>query len=156
MESEILFELREITLDDAKLLFDWANDPAMRANSFHQKKIEWNKHITWLKDKLDSKSSKIFIASFNGNDIGQIRFDRKENKAIIDFYITEEFRGKGLGSSMLLKGEKKITNYWKDIVDIVGEVKKNNLSSNKAFIKAGFQENESGDIFIYTKKVNKL
>lgn len=156
MEVENLLKLREVILDDAKLLFDWANDPAMRANSFHQKKIEWNQHIIWLKNRLDSNSSKIFIAEFDGNYVGQIRFDKKENKAIIDFYIAEEFRGKGLGTSLLLKGVKKITEYWKDIIDIVGEVKKNNLSSKKAFIKAGFQEIERGDIFIYMKKVNRL
>lgn len=156
MNSEILLELREITLNDAKLLFNWANDPVMRANSFNQKKIEWDQHIIWLKNKLDSNSAKIFIAEFNGNYVGQIRFDKKENKAIIDFYIAEEFRGRGLGTSLLLKGVKKITEYWKDIIDIVGEVKKNNLSSKKAFIKAGFQEIERGDIFIYMKKVDRL
>jgi len=156
LKSQNLLKLREITSSDAKLLFSWANDPAMRANSFHQKKIEWDQHILWLKKKMNSNSSKIFIASFDGDCVGQIRFDKIENKAIIDFYIAEEFRGRGLGTSLLLKGVKKITEYWKDIIDIVGEVKKNNLSSKKAFIKAEFQEIERGDIFIYMKKVDRL
>jgi len=153
---DILLELREAKMNDAKLLFDWANDPIMRVNSFNQKNIEWDQHIAWLKNKLDNSNSKIFIATFLGDYVGQIRFDKDGANAIIDFYIAKEFRGKGLGPRLLISGTKKIAGYWKDIENIVGKVKKNNFSSKRAFLKAGFQELEREEINVYMKEINYL
>ena len=50
MKSQIY--LREATLDDADLLFEWRNEKTTRENSFKQRILVWDEHYTWLKKNL--------------------------------------------------------------------------------------------------------
>jgi len=154
---KLLMNLREATIDDARQLFEWANDPIMRANSFSQKNIDWDEHINWLDKRLSSDNSKIFIAMIKDENIGQIRFDKNCNDVLIDFFIDNKFRGKRLGTQMLFSGCEKVLESWKNVGNIIGEVKQNNLASCKVFTKAGFDLHSQFDgIIIFKKKLIEL
>lgn len=145
--------LREAKLTDSKIIFEWANDPQMRINSFKSEEIDWNSHIIWFNSKLKNNESKIFLLIENDKQIGQIRFDKEFDRVYIDFYISSDFRGRGFGSKILILGVKEIINIWSDITEIIGEVKSENIPSRKAFIKAGFNESKENDYFQYKRHI---
>ena len=45
-------QLRPVTPRDARLLFDWVNEPRTRAMSFLSQPIEWDQHCNWLEERL--------------------------------------------------------------------------------------------------------
>lgn len=145
-------QLREATLNDAELLFKWANDPIMRQNSFNPNLIKWENHINWFSNKHGSEDSKIYIAYNENNPCGQIRFDKKNQYAYVDFFIDKEFRGKGFGKELLLKGFEQISGEWTGLIAIIGKVKKNNIASRKSFLNALFEESIDTEVYIYVKK----
>ena len=144
--------LREATAEDAGLLFEWANDPATRQNAINTESIKWEDHLMWLTQKLNSKTTKIYIAlDHDKTPCGQIRFDRSNDSGVIDFYIASDFRGKNLGKKLLIEGSQKIFNCWQDIKYVEGKVKKLNFASQKSFINAGFKELDRNDYIVYIK-----
>ena len=62
-----MIKLRKATYDDCNILFEWANDPSVRANSFNTKAIEIDDHRTWLKKKLTDKN---IDKNYRGRGIG--------------------------------------------------------------------------------------
>ncbi|MAE81185.1 MAG: GNAT family N-acetyltransferase [Flammeovirgaceae bacterium] len=131
--------LRPATSDDAKMLFEWANDPLVRESAVSQEPIEWESHVAWLEKKLSNDACVMFIAEDADTAIGQIRFDCEEAKAEIDVHLAPEQRGKGYGSLLITEGAKKLFAET-DITTIDALVKEENEASKKAFLKSAFQE----------------
>ena len=129
--------LRKATIKDAKDLFDIANDPVTRKNSFSEKPIEWENHIYWLSDKLLDKNCLFYVGVEDEKVCGSIRFDIKGKKAIISYSVAPAFRGKGIGTKLLLMAEEFVKNEAGKI-ELIGEVKTDNEASKKCFIKNGY------------------
>lgn len=149
----MIIVLRKIRKDDKKLLFDWANDVETRRNSFNTDPIPWPVHEKWFEDQLKSESTRIYVAQDEqGNNIGQIRFERKGDRAVLGFSINKAFRGKGLGRAVLDKGCEAIFAEWKDIAFVFGEVKRSNEPCRRVCIRANFKEEDTGgDSLVYTR-----
>lgn len=126
--------LHEVSIDDAVLLFHWANDMDVRRNAFNEEPIIWENHIKWLESKLKDLNSKIFILKDNNLPVGQIRIDLEDNYWVIDYSIDKEYRGKGYGEKIV---SLLIQNY--ESYKFRAIVKKNNLASNRVFEKLNFQ-----------------
>jgi len=143
-----LFNVREATMDDCDLLYNWVNDIDVRKNAFITDIIEYDIHINWLKSKLANKNTFMYICMEDDIPIGQFRIDKdidknidKEKKfGIIDFSVGNEFRNKGYGILIL----ETIARIYKDgqffSDGLVGLVKIENIASQKAFRKTGFSE----------------
>jgi RimJ/RimL family protein N-acetyltransferase len=88
--------------EDGRLLWEWANDPAVRAVSFSSEPISWQQHWQWFNSKLSSPDC-IFYIAVNLADlpIGQVRFERTGDEATISVSLAANFRGKGFGSSII-------------------------------------------------------
>jgi RimJ/RimL family protein N-acetyltransferase len=129
-------EIRDATINDAKILFEWANDPNTRQNSFIPETIEWNQHISWLKKKLIDPLSKIYIFYYHHTQIATVRFDTNKN-TIIGITVAPGHRGLGLGAEIL----KIATNYFwiNSNNEIFAYIKKDNIASQHIFEKAGFR-----------------
>lgn len=150
-KSNDAMKLYSVKPDDAKLLFDWANEPEVRANSLNSEPIQWDNHLKWFTNKLNSES-KMYILYDNTIPIGQIRFDFFDDNWVIDYSIDKKYRGKGFGKMML---ELAIRNFNQgDILKAI--VKKENLSSLKIFQKLGFEEQieVNLDVYCLIKKVS--
>ncbi len=145
--------LRRIRDDDTKLLFDWANDVETRENSFNTSPIPWSVHEKWFEDRMQCEGTRIYVAQDGqGNYVGQIRFERIEDHAVVGFSIDKAFRGKGLGTAMLNKGCEAIFAEWKDTAFVLCKVKRHNERSRRACIKANFvEEDTGGDFLIYRR-----
>jgi len=133
------FNMRLAKENDAKLLWLWANDPATRKNTFHPQNIKWKEHINWFHNSLNSKNTRIWILEYNDEQVGQIRYDRVNNiKAEIDFSIDRNFRGKGLGTRILMMTAIRACESLK-VKLLEGIVLEFNKSSRRAFVKANYK-----------------
>ena len=134
-----MYRLRKATLEDAKLLFDWANTDEARATAIVKKKIAWDEHIYWLISKLQSNQTFIYILTNCGNvNIGVLRFDKNNNVFVISFFIDQSYRKKGMGYMMLRLGIEKMVETETQCT-FVASVQMDNIPSNIIFTKMGFK-----------------
>lgn len=147
------FELVQVSIKDIDLLYEWANDSECRKNAFNSEKIEYEIHKKWFLKKLNDKNCKIYLYIYNNNAIGQVRIDIHGSNALIDYSIKKEYRGKGHGIKILQLLEEKITQLKSTkIRSLLGEVKNDNLASQKVFIKLGYSC-EMKDNYVSYKKI---
>jgi RimJ/RimL family protein N-acetyltransferase len=127
------FWRRQTLLSDAKKLYQWANDPAIRAQSLQSETISWTSHLEWFYQKLQHPINRIFIYYHNNQPIGNLRLDAVEEKYKISYLVDADFRGKGFGSRII---EDALLSTQRTLI---AEVKTNNLASNKVFEKHNFK-----------------
>lgn len=126
-----MLTFRLATKEDAKLYFDWANDPEVRKQSHNTDLVLWKTHLKWFNKKVESDS--LLLVFFDGSTpVGQVRID----DGLISFTVDSKFRGKGFGTAIL---ETVKTLVSKKFNRITAEVKKDNIPSIKAFERAGFK-----------------
>jgi RimJ/RimL family protein N-acetyltransferase len=129
-------EIRDATINDAEILFEWANDLNTRQNSFNPETIEWNDHISWLRKKLLDPLTRIYILYYHHKQIATVRFDTNKN-TIIGITVAPSYRGLGLGAEIL---KIATNNFWINNNDeIFAYIKKENIASQRIFEKAGFR-----------------
>ena len=134
-----LLRVRPATADDARLLWNWANDPEVRAVSFHSEPIPWETHRRWFASKLQDNDCRIMVAELPGaGPVGVIRFEGEDDDAAISVSVAREFRGQGLGSETIRRGtETFLTETTTPSVRAL--VKPDNIVSLRAFEAAGYQ-----------------
>ena len=93
--------LRRAGMRDAKLLFDWRNDPATRANSLQPELLEWERHLCWLTACLDDSRRALYIAEKAGVPAGTVRADRTGGEYELSWTVAPESRGQGIGKHLV-------------------------------------------------------
>ncbi|MGH7931135.1 MAG: GNAT family N-acetyltransferase, partial [Candidatus Binatia bacterium] len=94
--------VRLALVHDASLLWQWANDPVTRSNSFNTERISWEVHRSWYEKKLTSPDCRLWIMELENLPVGQIRYDRiKADTAQISFSVAPFVRSRGLGTLLL-------------------------------------------------------
>ncbi|WP_439883136.1 UDP-2,4-diacetamido-2,4,6-trideoxy-beta-L-altropyranose hydrolase [Pontibacter sp. MBLB2868] len=131
--------IREVTIHDLMLLFDWANDPEVRKQSFNPDPILLESHTRWLKAKLEDERAMLYIAEADGVPAAHIRFELENGTATISYLIGPAFRGRSLGHVVLQKGVAALLRHRPEVRLVEGLVQKENLASVRAFEKAGFR-----------------
>ena len=132
--------LRQVREADGRLLWEWANDPGVRAVSFSPEPIPWPQHLSWLQGKLRDPNC-IFCIAVNEEEvpIGQVRCDVDGHEAVISAGLDARCRGKGYGSAVIERAAKKLYQVSEARL-IHAYVKADNEASLKAFSKAGFKK----------------
>jgi RimJ/RimL family protein N-acetyltransferase len=92
---------REAAMDDAALLWRWANDAETRRHAFSKAPIPYDAHVAWLRQRLDSDATRLWIFADAAGPVGQVRFDLDGDVAEIDVAVAPERRGHGQGRAML-------------------------------------------------------
>lgn len=131
--------LREAEKKDCHLLWKWRNEKTVRKASFTTQFIPFGEHKKWFLEKLADKNTRILIILDNTKkQIGQIRFDIKEDKKTeIHINIDKNERKKAYGTEALkLACVYAFENL--DVKNIVAYIKEENKASLRAFTKAGF------------------
>lgn len=145
--------LRPATIDDCDLLFNWANDPQVRANSFNSDPIPYDNHVAWFNKLLSSKDQLQYIlmegSSYKDTPVGQIRISLSEDKkeGLIGYSIDPKFRGRGYGRRILELIQTAIKADCPEIKRLIGRVKEDNISSKSAFTGAGFKNEYTEFVF---------
>jgi len=137
--SENFLNLRAATSEDARLIFDWANDPAVRAVSFSSEPIAWENHLTWFTAKLGDANYRIWVAEDKaGTPVGQVRFQIDGDAATVSISLDAGHRGKNRGSLLIWTACRKLFTE-SAISHVLAYIKPDNNASVRAFEKAGFQ-----------------
>lgn len=132
--------LRAVASADAFLLWQWANDPQVRANSFGRRLIPWSEHLAWFKQQLRAGDSRIWILECDGLPVATARYERDSaSAAIVSFAVAPEARGLGFGTAILARTADRAIRALK-VRRISGTVMASNPASARVFLKAGFCE----------------
>jgi len=130
--------LRAARAGDCRLLWDWANDPQVRAAAFSSEPIPWESHQVWFKDKMkDSRCSMLVAEDHLGRRVGQFRVDwRSDSEGDIDVSVAAEFRGAGNGAALIDSAVGCV--FAERGESLHAFVKVENQASRRAFEQAGF------------------
>ena len=134
------YRLRKATPEYLLTYYNWANDEAVRKNSFSPEPIDLETHKNWFKQKLNNPDTLLYILEKNENPVGQIRFDVEEKIAHIDYSIDSKFRGLGLGKHILQLGIEQFLLDESRKIYFQAVVKTGNFASHKIFQKIGFNK----------------
>lgn len=150
--------LRPVNLDDAYLLWEWANDPLTRANSFNSASIPWEIHLTWLQGKLASPDNRFWVMELHSLPVGLIRYELKDSAtATIAYQIAPGFRGRGLGTRLLALTEDAARREL-GATTLEGLTFAHNIPSGRAFLKRGFHQADGEPVggyptYVFTKSI---
>lgn len=148
--------LKPVKKDQKALLWEWVNESTVRQSAFNSGEINRQEHETWFRTVLNSEEVVQLIAfGKKHRPIGQIRFNFNGCFAETDYSIDKDFRGLGLGSTLLILGLNYLMKNHTGITTVAAKVKKDNQSSNKSLRNAGFtlvKERENYDIWQYLLK----
>jgi UDP-2,4-diacetamido-2,4,6-trideoxy-beta-L-altropyranose hydrolase len=135
--------IRLAEAEDCKLLWEWANDPVVRASAFSSETIPWEEHLAWFRGKLNDPECRILVAlDASAVPVGQIRFNKRGgSEADVDITVDSRLRGLGYASLLIGLGANWAFTEW-GLMQLNAFVKPQNVASAKAFERAGFQRKE--------------
>lgn len=84
------------TIGDVELVYNWANEPEVRANALNLESILYEDHEVWYNSKLKSSGTNILIFRSLKRPLGQVRLDLVDGFWEIDYSVDSKFRGLGL------------------------------------------------------------
>ncbi len=138
--------VREAIASDCGLIFQWANDAATRAASFQSDIIGWDTHRAWFSQRQQDPNCLMLICGDDqGNPLGLVRFDIVEDEAIISINLNPSVRGRGLSSFIIIRTVDELFKR-QGISKVSAFIKPQNISSEKAFARAGFSR--KGESFV--------
>lgn len=132
--------LRDLSPEDCRLVWEWANDPYTRAMSFSSGSIPFESHRSWFKERILNQEKPFFIAvNQNGIPMGYARFEYDDSAFCISVDLSHEFRGIGIGSNLIRDATRKCIEKRKcQRIDAL--LKVDNIPSIHAFRKAGYRK----------------
>ncbi len=138
--------LRPAEERDCRLLWEWANDPAVRGASFCQDFIPWEQHVSWFQSRLRDQNTRIMMAmNSHQAEIGTVRFNLEGDRAVVSISLDHRARGKGQGSAILKMAVNELFRSSQAIA-IDAYVKPHNEASQKLFESASFRKCPSMEI----------
>lgn len=150
-------KVRQAEEKDAKLIWEWVNDPVARQQSYSSATIPMEDHLSWFSKKIKDPSCYYYILENETGSIAQIRFDdNKESDVTLSYLVASSFRDKGMGAWILSKGIGQLLQDAPSVCKVIGHVKKINIASQRSFEKLRFKKEEStqyADSFTYTMDI---
>ncbi len=145
--SPSFYKCRKVNKSDLSLLFFWANESAVRNNSFSSEPISFSTHQSWFEKGFNDPNRLHYLFTDNYNiPCGQIRFDRMIddlNKAILDYSLDKSMRGKGLSKTMLGQAIGLAKAHWSSLSCIIADVLCTNLASSNCLASLGFLQEKN-------------
>jgi len=101
---------RAATLEDARLLWEWRNDPATRASSRSSEEVPWDDHLVWLRDSLSRADRMLLLVEDEAGPIGTVRWDltrdrEGEREWEVSITVAPQRRRQSLARPLLRAGE---------------------------------------------------
>lgn len=146
--------LRRATEADCRFLFELRNDKTVRMNSFQTDEILYEQHEKWLKRKLASPDSEIYILLLDEVNVGQVRIDVTDGIGEISYALCSEARGHGYSKWMLAQTEQEMRRT-KACRELFAEVKRENTASRKIFQSLEYREEPAEFGYCYRKRIEE-
>ncbi len=135
--------LRKAIDADSNNVWKWRNHPKARINCFNSSIIPLVEHKKWFHSKIGDNSARIYIAQYGKYKVGIIRFEVKEKFISVSVQVNPAFLGNGFGAKIVKIGSKGIFSELGNTKPLRAEIKKDNIASQKVFIKAGYRHMRS-------------
>jgi UDP-2,4-diacetamido-2,4,6-trideoxy-beta-L-altropyranose hydrolase len=133
-----LLDLRPVRENDAGRLWEWVNDPEVRASAFNRGPIAWETHVGWLAGRLADPSVHLYLASqADGTPLGQVRFEGDRTEVEISVSVASSFRGRGWGPSVIDAAVRRLFDET-PVQRVAARIRPENRSSRSAFEDAAF------------------
>ena len=126
-----MITLRPATIDDAKLLLEWRNDPKTRAGSHSTAEVDLQSHVAWLAKTIQNPARRLFVAMRDGQPVGTVRVDFDGTYHEFSWTVAPALRGQGIAKEMALLLAEQING------PIRAEVKPENFASMRVAEVAG-------------------
>lgn len=134
-----LLSVEKASLDDARLIYDWRNDPRVRQCSIDQTVLDFDRHVEWFRQKLSSSTSFFLIAKEEfGRPVACVRFDCAASSANISIYTDPGLTTRGYGSAALRAALVWLANEHPEITVTEADVLVNNQLSHRMFSGLGY------------------
>lgn len=144
LELHRFVSIRKAVESDLMLLFDWANDPESRKQSYSSNAITIADHRIWFSKKISDPGAYIYILEFKTIPFALVRFDVNQ-EALISYSLDKNFRGRGWATPALDLAIESFKMDYKKSIKLVGYVKRSNESSVKTFQHLNFSEVEASE-----------
>lgn len=130
--------LRRAVEADARLLWEWANEPSTRAVSFSTAEIPWDVHVDWLRRRLADPGVSLWIAVDRSDQaVGQVRFEPAGDGRVVSVSTSPACRGRGLGTAIIRAGTRRMAS--RIAGPVIAYIRPDNAASLAAFVKAGYR-----------------
>ena len=101
---------RPVTLDDARLLWEWRNDSDTRAGSRHADLVPWLKHLAWVGSSLARADRMLLVVEDEAGPVGTVRWDLEpgretEGEWEVSITVAPRRRGQSLARPLLRAAE---------------------------------------------------
>lgn len=125
------FTARGALRDDEGLLLDWANDKLTRLNAFQGGPIDQETHSQWFSSKLNNfDNCRIFIIEApGGSPVGQVRFERINDRWELHYSIDRGIRGRGCARCVVNAAINTFKKDFRSSVKLLARVKVINVAS---------------------------
>ncbi len=130
---------------DARLLWEWANEPGVRAASFRPDPIPWAAHQVWFAARLADARVRILIAENDGEPVGVARFEPAADGAVISVAVAAAARGRGWGTRIIAAATEHFAAAT-GCSRVDAFIKPDNPASWRAFARAGYAEAEPATV----------
>jgi len=130
--------LRPANEDDSDAIFEWRNDEDVRRFSGDGKVLKFEDHQRWFANTLVNADRILLIGEDDGKPVGVLRYDLDQDVAKISIYLVPGNSGRGIGLSLLVAGEKWLTNAYPAIRYFHAEVCNDNIASMRLFETMNF------------------
>lgn len=147
-------DIVKATLKDERTLWEWRNHPEVRKQCFDTDVLPLEKHKQWFAEKLKDSQTYIFMAVCEKEKIGVVRFECMKEETAISVYLNPQYIGQGLGSLVIREATEIFDKEHPDGGEIKAHIKKDNIVSQKSFLKAGyvFKDQKSGEaVYVYSR-----
>jgi len=136
--------VRNVIAADGPALLTWRNDPLVREASRSNHVLTEKEHSEWLQATLMNPDVHQFMVMRGQDDVGYVRFNRHRALAEVSIYLNPDFRGHGLGVSVLRTAQRAFLD--NSVVDeLRAYVKHGNAASLRLFEAAGYAAQASED-----------
>ncbi len=142
-----IINLTKAGITDINDIFKWRNHPDIRKNFFNQETLSWDEHEKWFMARLSDPDATVYMAYHKKEKIGSIRFESRDRVIKTSVMLNPDFLGKGLGPKVIKLGVERFIMEKNPDMQIIAEIKKDNVASVKAFEEAGFEEGPFAYIF---------
>ena len=141
--------LRPATLSDMGILFAWKNDSTVRASAFNTEPVTLEEHTRWFESALRNPDIRIYILEQDTTAIGQVRINKTDGVALIDYSIDKTYREKGFGKKLSACLRKNARMMIPSLPESRGE--KKNIATRRVFERLEYTAIEKGEYMDYTK-----
>lgn len=125
---------------DAPILLQWRNDPVSVMYSKSRAPVLPEQHASWLSTVLREESTELLIGESFGVPIATCRFESGKltpGAFLVSINVAPAHRGHGAGQELLASA---ISHFLaRHDADLLAEIHKDNIASERIFTKVGFR-----------------